>query len=105
RQCAGKARALAEAVGYLVFQARASAVLAAALERGGRDSDADTVLEEGRRLLDRAAARIQDPKVRADFLQRPVFEMLRSNDTIVARRHRGRLAALYDMIRVLNSES
>jgi len=104
REHALEAVAAARAAGRLAFEARATAQLAQALERGGLETEADAAAAEGRRLLERAAARIEDPKVRADFLERSVYAGLRETATAGARRSGTRLSTLYDMIRVLNSE-
>ena len=68
------------------------------------DVPADSVVEQGRRLLERAAARIGDDRVRADFLDRPVYAGLHTAGSAGARKSQARLVTLYDMIRVLNSE-
>ena len=104
RAHAMEAGTAASASGSLAFEARAAAQLAAALERAGQEREADAVVQQGRRLLDRAAARIGDEAVRADFLDRPVYAGLRASGSAGARRSETRLATLYDMIRVLNSE-
>jgi transcriptional regulator with GAF, ATPase, and Fis domain/tetratricopeptide (TPR) repeat protein len=96
--------AQARAAGFLAFEARAVAQLAAALERAGREREADAAADEGRRLLERAAGRIDDEAIRADFLDRPVYAGLRAGGSAGARRSHTRLLTLYDMIRVLNSE-
>jgi Nif-specific regulatory protein len=61
-------------------------------------------MEEGRRLLEEAASRIEDQAVRHDFLERPVYAALRRRDSQDVRRSHSRLSTLYDMIRALNSE-
>ncbi len=104
RIAATEAVTAARAGGYLAFEARALAQLADALERSGQEREADTVAEQGRGLLERAAARIDDEAVRADFLERPVYAGLRTLRSAGARRSQTRLFTLYDMIRVLNSE-
>jgi transcriptional regulator with GAF, ATPase, and Fis domain len=96
---------VAKASGALAFEARAAAQLAPALEREGRERESDGVAERGRALLDRAAARIDDPALRADFLARPVYAPLRAGDTAHSRRSETRLTTLYDMIRLLSSET
>jgi len=101
---ADEAGALARARGMPAFAARAAACRAEALERAGREAEADASFEEGRRLLAQAASEVEDPAVRADFLERPVYAALRRRESEDVRRARGRLATLYDMIRVLNSE-
>src|SRR6185436_15280257 len=88
----------------LAFEARASAQLAAVLERAGQEREADAAAEQGRRLLERAAARIEADAIRSDFLDRPVYAGLRAARGPGARRSETRLLTLYDMIRVLNSE-
>jgi Nif-specific regulatory protein len=94
----------AASAGYLAFSARATAVLASALLAAGHEREADAAVVEGRRLLDRAAERIEDPRVRADFVARPVYARLHAHAPADARRGQTRLLTLYDMIRVLNSE-
>ena len=98
------AATIARSAGLPAFEARALAQLADALERAGRDRDADAAVDDGRRLLERAATRIADEGVRSDFLDRPVYTGLRSSGGVGARRSQARLATLYDMIHVLNSE-
>ncbi len=83
------------------FAARAQALLCQALRGSGDEAGAARSLEEGRSLLEQAAARIETPEARADFLARPAYAPLHetpapAGDTV-------RLLALYDMIRVLNS--
>ena len=104
RSHAMEAGTAANVCGSLAFEARAAAQLAAALEQAGQEREADAVVEEGRRLLERAAARISDDAVRADFLDRPVYAGLRASGSAGTRRSETRLSTLYDMIRVLNSE-
>ena len=91
--------------GYPAFEARARATLAAALERAGREREAEAVIEEGRELLLRAASRIEDDAVRKDFLDRPVYAGLLRVAPPSSRRDDARLDTLYDMVRVLNSET
>ena len=63
-------------------------------------------LERGRQYLEEAAHRIEDPEMRRDFLDRPVFRPLREAPATKAlAAGQDRLLALYDMIRVLNSET
>jgi Nif-specific regulatory protein len=104
RAHAQEAGKVATAAGYLAFEARAASQLAAALERSGQEREADAVVEQGRKLLERAATRIDDETIREDFLGRPVYAGLRASGSAGARRSQTRLATLYDMIRVLNSE-
>jgi Nif-specific regulatory protein len=104
RVAATEAVTAARASGSIAFEARAVAQLAAALERTGQEREADAIAEEGRHLLERAAARIDDEAIRADFLDRPVYAGLRASGSAGARRGQTRLLTLYDMIRVLNSE-
>jgi Nif-specific regulatory protein len=101
---AASAVATARQNGLPAFEARALAQRADVLERAGRDREAEATAEEGRRLLERAAARIGDPAIRSDFLDRPVYAGLRAGTSVGARRNQARLVTLYDMIRVLNSE-
>ena len=101
---ASEALTVARAIGFLAFAARACAQLARACERAGQEREADVAAEEGRRLLEQAAARIEDRSIRADFLDRRVYADLRAASSADARRSQTRLSTLYDMIRVLNSE-
>ena len=105
RVAATEAVTAARASGYLAFEARALAQLAVVLEMAGQEREADAAAEQGRRLLERAAARIDDELIRADFLDRPVYAGLRALGSAGSRRSQTRLLTLYDMIRVLNSES
>ena len=104
REAAKAAIDCADGTTYLAFRAQARAAHAEALERLGRDDDAARSLEQGRELLQKAAARISDPAVRQSFLDRAVFRRLTEP---VPSRPSGdrRLASLYEMIRVLNSET
>jgi Nif-specific regulatory protein len=86
------------------YEARARALLAEALTRLGRESDAERELTTGRERLEQAAARIEDAHVREAFLERSVFEGLSEPRGLGLRTDKGRLLALYDMIRALNSE-
>ena len=88
----------------VAFEARALAQLAGGPREAGQEREADAAAEQGRRLLERAAARIGDERIRADFLDRPVYAGLRALGSAGARRSQTRLLTLYDMIRVLNSE-
>ncbi len=91
--------------GFLAYAARASALLADALERTGRQRDADAERQAGARKLGEAAARIEDEAIRDGFLARRVYAPLRHDRSRQALREDGRLDALYDMIRALNSET
>jgi transcriptional regulator with GAF, ATPase, and Fis domain len=91
--------------GFLAYAARASALLAGALERSGRPREADAARAAGARRLDEAAARIEDDAIREGFLGRRVYAPLRRDRSRQTNREDGRLAALYDMIRALNSET
>ncbi len=102
---AAEAAEIASAHGYVAFEARASVHVAMALERVGREREAHAMVEEGRRLLDLAAQRIEDGGVRADFLDRPVYAALRRSEAPEDRLSRSRLSTLYDMIQVLNSST
>jgi Nif-specific regulatory protein len=101
---ASEALTAARASGFLAFAARACAQLARACERAGQERDAGVAADEGKRLLEQAAGRIEDASIRADFLDRRVYADLRAAGSANARRSETRLSTLYDMIRVLNSE-
>ncbi len=105
RDAAQRAAREAETSGAAAFGARAEALLREALERLGDHDGAARALERGRTLLERAAGRIEDPGVRRDFLRRPVFRALGREATLGGGALESRLVAMYDMIRVLNSES
>ena len=96
---------IARDAGWPAFEARACARWSEALARAGEESRADEVAARGRALLDTASRRIDEPAARADFLARGVYAPLREASRARERRSEGRLGALYDMIRVLNSES
>jgi transcriptional regulator with GAF, ATPase, and Fis domain len=83
------------------FEAAALAVLAEAAKRVGDERAAAEARQRGRRLLEEAASRIEDPEARSDFLARPAYAPLREEATSAA--DTARLLVLYDMIRVLNS--
>jgi transcriptional regulator with GAF, ATPase, and Fis domain len=102
---ADEAAEAARAIGWPAFEARACALASAACERAGRMGEADERAAAGRALLARAAERIEDDRVRRDFLLRPVYAPLQSEPRAEARNREGRLGALYDMIRALNSEN
>jgi len=87
------------------FEARAKGLSAEAHRRLGREDRARAARQEGRRVLDDAAAGIHDAAIRADFLARPGFAGLREEGVLGGGREHGRLLALYDMIRALNSET
>jgi transcriptional regulator with GAF, ATPase, and Fis domain/tetratricopeptide (TPR) repeat protein len=99
------AAAAAREASASAFEVRAKSLLAEAHRRLGREEQAREARQEGRRLLDEAAARIHDGAIRADFLARPGFASLREEGTLAAGKEHGRLLALYDMIRALNSET
>lgn len=104
----GAARAaerIANDAGFLAYAARASALLAGALERTGRPREAGAAREAGAKKLGEAAARIEDEAIREGFLARRVYAPLRRDRSQQASRKEDRLAALYDMIRALNSET
>ncbi|MCP3978891.1 MAG: protein kinase [bacterium] len=87
------------------FEAEASGLLADALRRTGRDGDAEEALREGRRALEAAAGRLGTREDRERFLGRPAFAGLAATTGVADRKEQGRLRALYDMIRAVNSET
>jgi Nif-specific regulatory protein len=97
--------AYAEAKGLSDLAARAWGLIAEAQRGTGRQADADRSLERGRRLLDEAAARIEDESMRRDFLDRRVYRSLRAPVPAGPSAGEERLLAIYDMIRALNSEA
>jgi len=104
-RAAEEAARAADGAGFVAYGARARALRAKALERLGRFHEANRSRSEGRTLLDRAAARIADESVRSGFLSRPVYAPLREEEGSSVTGENRRLAALYEMIRTLNSES
>jgi transcriptional regulator with GAF, ATPase, and Fis domain/tetratricopeptide (TPR) repeat protein len=91
--------------GFLAYAARAAALLAEALERTGRGREAESAREAGAKRLGEAAARIENGAIREGFLARRVYAPLRRERPQPAGGEEGRLAALYEMIRALNSET
>ena len=85
--------------------ARLWAVVSEAEQRAGRLGPAREALDRARACLDSAAARIGDEQMRADFLGRPVFRPIRRSALGRATAAEGRLLAIYEMVRALNSES
>jgi Nif-specific regulatory protein len=90
--------------GALEFEVRARALLGEALTRLGREREAQEALAEARRRLTEAASHIEDEEVRAAFAERAVFEVLSEPRGLSLKTDKGRLLALYDMVRALNSE-
>jgi transcriptional regulator with GAF, ATPase, and Fis domain/predicted negative regulator of RcsB-dependent stress response len=103
-QAARSAIEQAERFGQPGDAASALVVLAEALETAGAFEASSEALARGRRYLEEAAARIQDPDVRRDYLRRPTFRAYRDSAPTDRTADR-RLRALYDMIRALNSET
>jgi Nif-specific regulatory protein len=87
------------------LRARALGLAGEAMQRAGRAEDAVEYLDEGRRLLEDLADRIEDPSIRQSFLERRAFEALRVAGPALPSGDERRLLALYEMIRVLNSET
>jgi transcriptional regulator with GAF, ATPase, and Fis domain len=102
---AAEAATLAAEHGATAFQAQALALRAGALGRLGVEELAEQARAEGRARLDEAARRLGSDRAREVFLGRPAFTALIERDVLADRRHHSRLRALYDMIRVLNSET
>ena len=96
---------LATAKDLPAFAARLLAVVSEAEQRAGRIGAAREALERARSRLDEAAARIGDEQMRGDFLGRAVFRPIRRSALGRASAVEARLLALYDMVRVLNSET
>ncbi len=96
---------IAEARDLPALAARLHAVVSEAEQRGGRIGPAREALDRARGRLDEAASRIADEQMRADFLGRPVFRPIRRSSLGRATAAEGRLLAIYEMVRVLNSES
>jgi transcriptional regulator with GAF, ATPase, and Fis domain len=97
---------LAEDKDQPAFAARAHALLAEAQTRSGHSQEGKKSIERGRELLEEAANRIEDEQVRSDFLNHPAYASLRTKGSkAISRAGDDRLLAIYDMIRVLNSET
>ena len=87
------------------FEARAWAVASEAQRSLGRSAEADRTHRRAREALDRAAQRIGDEEMRQGFLDRPVFRSIRKSPEDPRSSGEQRLLAIYDMLRVLNSET
>jgi len=87
------------------LRSRSLLLLAETEKRLGRPDEALSALKDARKALEEAAERIQDPQLRRDFLNRPVFGQLRATAQSQETSADQRLLALYDMIRTLNSET
>jgi Nif-specific regulatory protein len=86
-------------------EARAWAVASEAQRALGRSAEADRTHRKAREALDRAAQRIRDEEMRQGFLDRPVFRSIRKPPEDPRSSGEQRLLAIYDMLRVLNSET
>ncbi len=103
---AGRAAAgIADAADLPDLAALAAFGIADARAKAGDDGEARTARSEGLRRLDVAADRIDDPTLRAGFLDRPRFSGRRRATPGSGTDLRRRLTALYEMSRALNSES
>ncbi len=96
---------LATAKDLPALAARLYAVVSEAEQQAGRTGAAHEALDRARERLEEAASRIADEQMRADFLGRAVFRPIRRSALGRATVAEARLLAIYDMIRVLNSES
>ena len=101
---ADEAAVLAEHHDYPALASRSHALRSRILRRLGRTVDADDAWAVGRSHLDEAAGRIEDERVRHDFIQRPIFADLTRPEAATSTGEK-RLLAIYEMIRVLNSEN
>ena len=88
-----------------VFQARAYAMRAQALDRLGRESESKQALADGRNRLEAILERIDDDEVRRDFAAQADWAPLAEESFLTSRDNHARLLALYDMLRVLNSST
>ena len=102
---AAEAVEVASRRGATAFEAEAQGLLAEASARLGMETDAEQARDKGRARLAEAARRIRSDDSRDAFVRRPVFAPLARRDILSDRHNHGRLVALYDMIRVLNSET
>ncbi len=105
REAAAEAAEIADGTHLLALRAQARALLATAAQRAGRYDEHARVLERGREILKEAAERIEDLAMRRDFVDRPEFRGLTELPAAGAPSGERRVSALYEMIRVLNSES
>jgi len=87
------------------FEARAWAVVSEALRSAGKPAEAVLTHRQAREALDRAAQRIEDEEMRQGFLDRPVFRSIRKSPEDPQSSGEQRLLAIYDMLRILNSET
>ena len=87
------------------FEARAWAIASEAQRSLGRSVEANRTHRRAREALDRAAQRIKDEEMRQGFLDRPVFRSIRKPPENTQSSGEQRLLAIYDMLRVLNSET
>jgi transcriptional regulator with GAF, ATPase, and Fis domain len=83
--------------------AQASHLQALALAGLGRQEDARQAHGDAERMVQVAANKISDPDLRRDFLEQPDLRAIRSHAGTT--QSTSQLEALYEMIRVLNSES
>jgi transcriptional regulator with GAF, ATPase, and Fis domain len=102
---ATEAVSLAAERGATAFEAEAHALLAETYERLGLDDEAEQARSSGRERLAEAARLIRTDAPRDAFVRRRVFTSLARRDVLSDRHNQGRLVALYDMIRALNSET
>jgi transcriptional regulator with GAF, ATPase, and Fis domain len=93
----------AERLDQPALGAHAGVILADALERMGDQARAGEAEETGRRQLEQARLRIDDPELARGFAERPVFRRLRQPAGLATSSINRKLVALYDMIRTLNS--
>jgi transcriptional regulator with GAF, ATPase, and Fis domain len=102
---AAEAAELAAERAATAFEAEAQGLLAEASARLGMEEEAERARDRGRARLAEAARRIGSDEARDAFVRRPVFAPLARRDILSDRHNHGRLVALYDMIRALNSET
>jgi Nif-specific regulatory protein len=101
---AERAVELGAAAGRPLCEISARVALRAALSRHGQREAASRCLDAARSLLDTLAQAIGDEKLREDLLGRRELRALRRTPSFEVGADR-RLTALYEMIRVLNSET
>ncbi len=105
RDLAVEAARLGRLADLPALEARAAALEAQVAERQMDQTVWADAIRRGARLRDAAAARIDDPSVRASFLDRPAMRELVRGGTATRSGADRRLIALYEMIRTVNSET
>jgi Nif-specific regulatory protein len=87
------------------YAARAWAIVAEAQRSSGRSAEASRTHDQARAALEQAAQRIENEDMRRGFMDRPVFRSIRKAPGDHESSGEQRLLAIYDMLRILNSET